>query len=74
MSGRHGLILEHVARWVRPNENHTLAIPPRPAMTLTPALQALIGYHQHNEFLGFIAGRPPLEWLAARPRRAANEG
>jgi ribosomal protein S18 acetylase RimI-like enzyme len=65
-TGRLGVIIEHVARWVRPNENHTLAVPPQVVATLRPELQELLGYNQHNSFSGFVAGRPPLEWLQSQ--------
>ncbi|MHB8450530.1 MAG: phytanoyl-CoA dioxygenase family protein, partial [Mycobacteriales bacterium] len=72
-AGRLGLIIEHVARWLRPNENHTLAIQPQLATTLKPELQALLGYNQHSTFLGFVAGRPPLDWLRSQPTPGGSD-
>lgn len=71
-SGRLGLIVEFVARWLRPNENHTLAVPLAVAAALPAALQELLGYNQHGSYLGLIAGRLPSEWLRSvrgTPRR-----
>ena len=62
-SGRLGLIVEYVARWLRPNENHTLAVPLEIAKGLTPELQQLLGYNQLGPYMGFVAGLPPEEWL-----------
>jgi hypothetical protein len=60
---RLALIIEHVVRWLRPAENHTLAVPPSIAATLAEPLQELLGYNQHNSFLGHVAGLPPKAWL-----------
>jgi ectoine hydroxylase-related dioxygenase (phytanoyl-CoA dioxygenase family) len=60
---RLGLIVEHVVRWLRPADNHTVAIGPDLASRLPVALQERLGFNQHGRFLGSIAGRPPGEWL-----------
>jgi ectoine hydroxylase-related dioxygenase (phytanoyl-CoA dioxygenase family) len=60
---RIGLIVEHVVRWLRPADNHTVAIGPDLASQLPVALQERLGFNQHGRFLGSIAGRPPGEWL-----------
>jgi len=60
---RLGCIIDYLAGWVRPAENHTLGIPVEVARTLPGPLQELIGYGQHSPLLGFVDGRPPLEWL-----------
>ena len=62
-SGRLGLIIEHVVRWLRPGENHSLTVPKEVAVTLPMRLQELLGYNQHGSHLGFVAGRPPRDWL-----------
>ena len=62
-AGRTGVIVEYVARWLRPNENHTLAVPVETARHLHRDLQELLGYNQIGNHLGFVAGRPPGEWL-----------
>jgi len=61
---RLGLIVEHVARWLRPAECHPLSVGPDLAATLVPDLQELLGFNQTNEYFGFIAGQPPLAWLS----------
>ena len=55
-------------RWLRPAENHTLAVSPAVAATLPLHLQELLGFNQHGPYLGFVAGRPPQEWVQARAR------
>lgn len=60
---RRGLIVEHVARWLRPAECHPLSVGPALAATLAPDLQELLGFNQTNQYFGFIAGRPPRVWL-----------
>ena len=62
-STRLGLIIEHVVRWLRPAENHTLTVSPSVAATLPAALSERLGYNQHGNYLGLVAGRPPQEWL-----------
>ncbi|HLM95197.1 MAG TPA: phytanoyl-CoA dioxygenase family protein [Acidimicrobiales bacterium] len=70
-SARLGLIVEHTVRWLRPAENHSLAVSPAVVATLPAHLQELLGYNQHSAFLGFVAGRPPGEWL--HDRAASHE-
>jgi hypothetical protein len=62
-AGRTGFIVEYVARWLRPNENHTLAVPVETARGLPRDLRELLGYNQLGAHLGFVSGRPPDEWL-----------
>jgi Phytanoyl-CoA dioxygenase (PhyH) len=62
---RLALIVEHVVRWLRPAENHTLAVPRSIAVTLPEPLQDLLGYNQHGSFLGDVAGMTPSDWLKA---------
>jgi ectoine hydroxylase-related dioxygenase (phytanoyl-CoA dioxygenase family) len=69
---RLGVILEYVASWLRPPDNHTLAVPPETIALLPSALQELLGYNQRSAYHGFVAGRHPREWLAART--AAGSG
>jgi hypothetical protein len=61
---RLGIILEYVASWLRPPENHTLAVPPETVATLPTELQELLGYHQRSPYHGFVAGQHPRDWLA----------
>ena len=73
-SARLGLIVEHTVRWLRPAENHSLAVPPEVAATLPAHLQELLGYNQHSPYLGLVAGRPPGEWLHDAGREGARTG
>lgn len=61
---RLGFIVEHVARWLRPAENHPVTVGADLAATLPQGLQELLGFNQTSEYFGFINGRPPSEWLA----------
>lgn len=63
---RLGLIVEHVARWLRPAECHPLAIGTDIAASVPKELQELLGFNQTNEYFGFINGKPPAHWLACR--------
>jgi len=57
------VIFEHVLAWLRPAENHTLAVPRHVIEGLDPHLQALLGYNQPSKYLGFVAGQHPQHWL-----------
>jgi ectoine hydroxylase-related dioxygenase (phytanoyl-CoA dioxygenase family) len=56
---RLGVILEYVASWLRPQENHFLAVPGRLAATLPERLQELLGYNIRPPFMGYVDGRHP---------------
>ena len=56
---RLGVILEYVASWVRPQENHFLAVPPAIVRTLPERLQELLGYNIRPPFMGYVDGRHP---------------
>ena len=56
---RLGVILEYVASWLRPQENHVLAVPPEVVATLEPRLQELLGYGICPPFVGYVDGRHP---------------
>ena len=62
---RLGTILEYVAGWLRPQENHVLAVPRDVVRTLPPRLQELLGYNIHPPFVGYVDGRHPLRSLDA---------
>jgi ectoine hydroxylase-related dioxygenase (phytanoyl-CoA dioxygenase family) len=66
---RLGVILEYVASWLRPQENHVLAVPAATAATLPEALQELLGYNIYPPFVGYVDGRHPRRALAAPPNR-----
>ncbi|MEX2246852.1 MAG: phytanoyl-CoA dioxygenase family protein [Dehalococcoidia bacterium] len=56
---RLGTILEYVAGWLRPQENHCLAVPRDVVRTLPVRLQELLGYGIHPPFVGYVDGRHP---------------
>lgn len=61
---RLGVILEFVASWLRPQENHLLAVPRSVAATLPERLQELLGYNIYPPFVGYVDGRHPRRSLA----------
>ena len=65
-ASRMGVILEYSQAWLRPQENHTLAVPRDVMRALPPALQELLGYNVHPPFVGYVDGR--------HPRRLLEEG
>jgi ectoine hydroxylase-related dioxygenase (phytanoyl-CoA dioxygenase family) len=62
---RLGVILEYVAAWLRPQENHVLAVPPEVVATLPERLQELLGYGIYPPFVGYVDGRHPRRSLPA---------
>lgn len=56
---RLGVILEYAASWLRPQENHVLAVPREVVRELPERLQELLGYNIHPPFLGYVDGRHP---------------
>lgn len=56
---RLGVILEYVVGWLRPQENHLLAVPREVAATLPEAVQELLGYNVYPPFVGYVDGRHP---------------
>ncbi|MHB8669046.1 MAG: phytanoyl-CoA dioxygenase family protein [Acidimicrobiales bacterium] len=60
---RLGVILEYVAGWLRPQENHCLAVPRPVARTLPERLQELLGYNIYPPFLGYVDGSHPRKVL-----------
>ena len=63
---RLGVILEYVASWLRPQENHFLAVPRAVAAQLPETLQELLGYNIYPPFMGYVDGR--------HPRRSLDRG
>ncbi|MGH9047209.1 MAG: phytanoyl-CoA dioxygenase family protein [Acidimicrobiales bacterium] len=61
---RLGVILEYVVSWLRPQENHCLAVPRSIARELPERLQELLGYNIYPPFLGYVDGRHPRAALA----------
>jgi len=62
---RLGTILEYCAGWLRPQENHVLAVPREVVRTLPVRLQELLGYNIHPPFTGYVDGRHPRKTLEA---------
>ena len=62
---RLGVILEYAAAWLRPQENHCLAVPRATVAGLPERLQELLGYDIYPPFLGYVDGVHPRKALAA---------
>jgi ectoine hydroxylase-related dioxygenase (phytanoyl-CoA dioxygenase family) len=62
---RLGAVLHYSASWLRPVENHFLAVPPAQARLLPERLQELLGYNIHPPFIGYVDGRHPRSLLHA---------
>jgi ectoine hydroxylase-related dioxygenase (phytanoyl-CoA dioxygenase family) len=60
---RLGVIIEYCAGWLRPQENHVIAVPPDVVRTLPERLQELLGYSIHPPFVGYVDGRHPRKAL-----------
>jgi ectoine hydroxylase-related dioxygenase (phytanoyl-CoA dioxygenase family) len=61
---RLGVILEYAAAWLRPQENHCLAVPRDVVRQLPERLQELLGYNIYPPFLGYVDGVHPRRVLA----------
>jgi ectoine hydroxylase-related dioxygenase (phytanoyl-CoA dioxygenase family) len=64
---RLGVILEYVAAWLRPQENHCLAVPRDVVRQLPQRLQELLGYNIYPPFLGYVDGVHPRKVLSSEP-------
>ena len=62
-STRLGVVLHYASAWLRPVENHVLAVPPDAARALSPRLQELLGYNIYPPFIGYVDGRHPRRLL-----------
>jgi ectoine hydroxylase-related dioxygenase (phytanoyl-CoA dioxygenase family) len=62
---RLGVSLEYVVGWLRPQENHCLAVPGDVVRNLAPRLQELLGYNIYPPFLGYVDGAHPRKVLSA---------
>jgi ectoine hydroxylase-related dioxygenase (phytanoyl-CoA dioxygenase family) len=62
---RLGVILEYAAAWLRPQENHCLAVPRGTVSQLPERLQELLGYNIYPPFLGYVNGSHPRRVLSA---------
>jgi ectoine hydroxylase-related dioxygenase (phytanoyl-CoA dioxygenase family) len=56
---RLGVILEYAAAWLRPQENHCLAVPRETVRQLPERLQELLGYNIYPPFVGYVDGSHP---------------
>jgi len=65
-ASRLGVILEYAAGWLRPQENHCLAVPRDVARGLPERLQELLGYNIYPPFVGYVDGSHPRKVLTAR--------
>jgi ectoine hydroxylase-related dioxygenase (phytanoyl-CoA dioxygenase family) len=62
---RLGVILEYAAAWLRPQENHCLAVPRGVVRQLPERLQELLGYNIYPPFVGYVDGSHPRKVLSA---------
>jgi len=62
---RLGVILEYAAAWLRPQENHCLAVPRSIVRQLPERLQELLGYNIYPPFVGYVDGTHPRRVLRA---------
>jgi ectoine hydroxylase-related dioxygenase (phytanoyl-CoA dioxygenase family) len=69
---RLGVILEYVAAWLRPQENHVIGVPPDVVATLPERLQELLGYNIFPPFVGYVDGRHPRRFLPRAGEDAAR--
>jgi ectoine hydroxylase-related dioxygenase (phytanoyl-CoA dioxygenase family) len=60
---RRALIGEHVLPWLRPADNHILGTGRRQLRKLSPELCRLAGVAAASEYLGFVGGQDPEQWL-----------
>jgi ectoine hydroxylase-related dioxygenase (phytanoyl-CoA dioxygenase family) len=61
---RLGVVLHYAVGWLRPVENHVLAVPPAEVARLPRRLQELLGYNIYPPFIGYVDGRHPAKLLA----------
>ena len=60
---RIGVVMHYAAAWLRPVENHVLAVPRATVATLSLKLQELLGYNVYPPFIGYVDGRHPRRLL-----------
>jgi ectoine hydroxylase-related dioxygenase (phytanoyl-CoA dioxygenase family) len=61
---RLGVILEYASAWLRPQENHVLAVPREVVAELPERLQELLGYNIYPPFVGYVDGRHPRRYIS----------
>ena len=64
---RLGVILEYVAAWLRPQENHVIGVAPEVVAGLPEPLQEMLGYNIFPPFMGYVDGRHPRRYLPPVP-------
>ena len=64
---RLGVVLHYSAAWLRPVENHVLAVSPDVVRELPERLQELLGHNVQPPFIGYVDGRHPRKLLTAEP-------
>jgi ectoine hydroxylase-related dioxygenase (phytanoyl-CoA dioxygenase family) len=69
---RLGVILEYAAGWLRPQENHCLAVPRDVVRDLPERLQELLGYNIYPPFVGYVDGSHPRRVLAPADPQAPS--
>jgi ectoine hydroxylase-related dioxygenase (phytanoyl-CoA dioxygenase family) len=62
---RLGVILEYASAWLRPQENHCLAVPRAVVRQVPERLQELLGYNIYPPFVGYVDGGHPRKVLSA---------
>jgi ectoine hydroxylase-related dioxygenase (phytanoyl-CoA dioxygenase family) len=62
---RLGVVMHYARAWLRPVENHALAVSPQVMATLPERLQELLGYNIASPFIGYVDGRHPKRTLLA---------
>ncbi len=60
---RLGVVLHYAVAWLRPVENHVLAVPPEIVAGLPERMQELLGYNICSPFIGYVDGRHPRRLL-----------
>ena len=60
---RLGVILEYVAAWLRPQENHIVAVPRETVAAMPERLQELLGFNIYPPFVGYVDGRHPRRYI-----------
>jgi ectoine hydroxylase-related dioxygenase (phytanoyl-CoA dioxygenase family) len=60
---RIGVVLHYAVSWLRPVENHVLAVPSTVVAELPERLQELLGYNIYPPFIGYVDGRHPRRLL-----------
>src|SRR5262245_36061343 len=62
-AGRLGVNFEYIASWLRPQENHLVAVPADRAAALPPEVAELLGYNVRPPFHGYVDGRHPRKYV-----------